>query len=182
LKSTKFSEIPTKRLKKAMKQCAYCGGENADDAVRCYGCGTEEFKTDAPAEAPKQDEQEEFVTVFSCQRLTDADIIAGRLEAAGIETFVPDEFLMQTIGFNLNTYGFVRVQVHRKDYASAKELCAVAVEPGGTPSDGKASTESSGVGEASEDAQNGKQCVACDAMIPDAARQCPKCGWTQPGN
>ena len=165
-----------------MKQCAYCGGENEDDAVRCSGCGTEEFKTEAHAEAPKLDEQEEFVTVFTCQRLTDADIKVGRLEAAGIETFVPDEFLMQTIGFNLNTYGYVRVQVRRKDYASAKELCVVAVEPGETPSEGKDSMASSAGGEASEDAQNCKQCVACDAKIPEEARQCPKCGWTQPGN
>jgi len=165
-----------------MKECAHCGGENDDDAVHCSGCGTDEFKTDAPAEASKLDEQEEFVTVFTCQRQTDADIIVGRLETAGIETFVPDEFLMQMMGFNLNTYGFVRVLVRRKDYASAKELCAVAVDPGETPSEGKKSRASSAVGEASEDAQNCKHCVACDAMIPEEARQCPKCGWTQPGN
>ena len=165
-----------------MKQCAYCGGENENDAVRCSGCGTEEFKTEAPAEAPKLDEQEEFVTVFTCQRLTDADIKVGRLEAAGIETFVPDEFLMQTIGFNLNTYGYVRIQVRRKDYASAKELCAVAVDPGETPKDGKDSAAGSNVGEATEDVPGGKQCVACDAKIPKEAKLCPKCGWTQPGN
>jgi ribosomal protein L40E len=165
-----------------MKQCAYCGGKNADEAVHCSGCGTEEFKTAAPVETPKLDEQEELVTVFSCQRLSDADIITGRLRVAGIEAFVPDEFLMQTIGFNLNTYGYVRVQVRRKDYASAKELCAVAVDPAETPKDGKDSMASSAVGEASEDAQNCKHCVACDAMIPEEARQCPKCGWTQPGN
>jgi ribosomal protein L40E len=164
-----------------MKECAYCGGKNDDDAVHCSGCGTEEFKTDAPAKPLKQDEREELVTVFSCQRLTDADIVVGRLEAADIETFVPDEFLMQTIGFNLNTYGYVRVQVRRKDYASAKELCAVAGTPGETPTEGKDSKESSDVGEASEDAQNYRKCVACDAKIPQEARLCPKCGWTQPG-
>jgi len=26
-----------------MKKCAYCGRENADDAVRCRECGTQEF-------------------------------------------------------------------------------------------------------------------------------------------
>jgi hypothetical protein len=171
-----------KEAQKAMKKCAYCGLENDHNAVRCSGCGTDEFKTEAPDKAPKLDEQEEFITVFSCQRLTDADLIVGRLEAAGIETFVPDEFLMQTIGFNLNTYGFVRVQVHRKDYASAKELCAVAVEPGETSSEGNGTATSSDVGDASGDAQNCRQCVACDAKIPEGTRLCPKCGWTQPGN
>jgi ribosomal protein L40E len=164
-----------------MKECAYCGGKNEDDAVHCSSCGTEEFKTDAPVETPKLEEQEEFVTVCSCQRLTDADMIVGRLEAAGIETFVPDEFLMQTIGFNLNTYGYVRVQVRRKDYASAKELCAIAVEPVKKPTDRKKSVAASKVVEAIEDTQNRRQCVACDAMIPEEARLCPKCGWTQPG-
>ena len=165
-----------------MKLCVYCGGENDDEAARCSGCGTEEFKNDAPAETPKLDEQEELVTVFSCQRLTDADIIVGRLEAAGIESFVPDEFLMQTIGFNLNTYGYVRVQVRRKDSASARELCAVAVDPPKKPSAGKDSAAGSNDGEASEDAQSGRRCVACDAMIPEEATLCPKCGWTHPGN
>lgn len=164
-----------------MKECAYCGGKNEDDAVHCSGCGTEEFKTDAPAEIPKLDEREEFVTVFSCQRLPDADLIVGRLEAAGIETFVPDKFLMQTIGFNLNSYGYVRVQVRRKDYANAKELCAIAVEPDEKPAEEKRTVAETEVADAAEDAQNRKQCVACDAMIPEEARLCPKCGWTQPG-
>jgi RNA polymerase subunit RPABC4/transcription elongation factor Spt4 len=164
-----------------MKECAYCGGKNEDDAVRCSGCGTDEFKTDAPVELPKLDEPEEFVTVFSCQRLTDADLIVGRLEAAGIETFVPDEFLMQTTGFNLNSYGYVRVQVHRKDYASARELCAMAVEPEEKPADGKNSVSVSEAEDATEAGQNRRQCVACNAMMPEKTRLCPKCGWTQPG-
>ncbi len=165
-----------------MKECAYCGGRNEDEAVRCSGCGTDEFKTDAPIATPKLDEQEEFVTVFSCQKLPEADFLVGRLEAAGIETFMPDENLMQTIGLNLNTYGYVRVQVHRKDYASARELCATAVEPDEKPPAGKNSVAGSEVVEATEDAQNRRQCVACNARIPEEARLCPKCGWTQPGN
>ena len=165
-----------------MKECAYCGGENYDAAVRCSGCGTDKFMTDAAAGAPRLAGQEEFVTAFTCQRLTDTDIMVGRLGAAGIETFVPDEFLMQTIGFNLNTYGYVRVQVRRKDYESARELCAAAVEPGEKLTGGKDSAAGSAVGEASEDAQNCRPCVACEASIPEEAGQCPKCGRTQPGS
>jgi ribosomal protein L40E len=165
-----------------MKECAYCGGENDDAAVRCSGCGTDEFKTEVPVEAPRLEEQEELLTVFSCQRLADADLIVGRLEAAGIETFVPDEFLMQTIGFNLNTYGYVRVQVRRKDYASAKELCAILVKPGEKSSGGKKAAAGSEIVDATKDEQHRKQCVACDVMIPEEAKLCPKCGWTQPGN
>jgi len=108
-----------------MKECAYCGRENEDAAARCRECGTEEFKTAAPAETagiPESDPSNELVTLVSTQKLVDADLILSRLEAAGIEGFIPDEFLMQTISFNLNTYGYVRVQVRRKDLETAKEL------------------------------------------------------------
>jgi hypothetical protein len=109
-----------------MKECDYCGRQDEDAAAYCSGCGLE-LKTEPPAEPlPKLDDQEELVTLATFQRLTDADLAAGRLEAAGIEVFLPDEMLMQTIGFNLNTYGYVQLQVHRKNLAGAKELLAAA--------------------------------------------------------
>ena len=51
-----------------------------------------------------------------------ADIVVGRLQAAGISAFLPDENLMQTIGWNFNTFGYVRVQVSPNDYDAAKTL------------------------------------------------------------
>lgn len=110
-----------------MKQCAYCGRENNDAALNCSECGLDEFKGDAAANIPdERDKEEQLVTLTRCQRLIDADLMAGRLEAAGIESFIPDQFLMQVDGFALNTYGYVRVQVRQKDYASAKALIADA--------------------------------------------------------
>jgi len=111
-----------------MKECLYCGRENADDAVYCCECGKDEFKTNAPADAAASDLNEEMVTLVSVQKLVDADLILSRLEASGIEGFIPDEFLLQTIGFNLNTYGYVRVQVRRKDFEKAKELLSTPNE------------------------------------------------------
>ncbi len=61
-----------------------------------------------------------FVTLITCGTLLEADVIAGRLGTAGIPTFIPDEFLSQAVSWNLNTYGYVRVQVAPKDYESAK--------------------------------------------------------------
>ena len=156
-----------------MKECAYCGRENDDQAVHCSECGTDEFKTDAPAGADDRlSPQDELVTLIRCERLSDADLVVSRLETAGIEAFIPDEFLAQTIGFNLNTYGYVRVLVHRKDYESAKALVAKPAEP--------AKPESSAAGNEIGDPRNGKLCVACSAAIPESSRVCPKCGWTQP--
>jgi hypothetical protein len=112
-----------------MKKCGYRGHENPDDAALCSGCGTDEFEKEAPVETVEPDHQNDLVQLTTCPMLADADLIVSRLAGAGIGAFIPDEFLMQNIGFNLNTYGYVRVQVRRKDFASAKELLS-APEPG----------------------------------------------------
>lgn len=57
-----------------------------------------------------------------CRTLAEADLIVSRLRAAGIEAFLPDECLMQTVAWNFNTYGYVRVQISPKDYDAAREL------------------------------------------------------------
>jgi Putative prokaryotic signal transducing protein len=113
-----------------MKECAYCGRQNEDAAMRCQECGTDEFKTGALAKVidPEPDPKDELVTLLSARNLPEADLIKGRLGAAGVEVFIPDEFLMQAVGFNLNTFGYVRVQVLRKDLAKAKELLSAPGE------------------------------------------------------
>ena len=68
------------------------------------------------------DRQKGWVTLARCRTLLAADMVASRLRAAGIEAFLPDEFLMQTVGWNVNTYGYVRVQVSPKDYVSARNI------------------------------------------------------------
>jgi hypothetical protein len=117
-----------------MKRCSYCGRENNEDAACCYECGTEFQRPSEPVPVePKRPEYEfapiseadrenDFVTLVKCGSLIAADIVAGRLRAAGIEALIPDEHLMQAIGFNLNTFGYVRVQVPPKDYEAARDL------------------------------------------------------------
>ena len=118
-----------------MKKCSYCGRENGDEAVDCGECGTEFARASEPprpealkppryvfAPLSAADRQKDLVTLVTCGTLLAADIVAGRLRAAGIEAFIPDEFLMQVGAFNPNTYGFVRVQVAPKEYEAAKDL------------------------------------------------------------
>ena len=125
-----------------MKKCAYCGKENTVDAIHCRECGTE-FKSSASVDTPVEPEtpksesvseklqfvtptpeemEKHLVTLLRCRTLVEADLLVARLESAGIRTFLPDQFLMQTINWNLNTYGYVRVQVSPKDYEAAKEF------------------------------------------------------------
>lgn len=123
-----------------MKKCDYCGKENTDDAIHCRECGTE-FKSPASVDTAAEPETPEFaaeklqfvtptpeemekhlVTLLRCRTLVEADLLAARLESAGIRTFLPDQFLMQSVGWNLNTFGFVRIQVSPQDYEAAKEF------------------------------------------------------------
>ncbi len=115
-----------------MKTCDYCGRKNSDEVVCCSGCGRNDvFKADAPPELPKLDAQDEFVTLATCQNLPAADQMVTCLDAAGIEAFVPDESLMQWLPFFYTiTFGFIRVQVRRKDLSRAQELLSDA-EPEG---------------------------------------------------
>ncbi len=70
--------------------------------------------------------QQDLVVLMTCRTLLEADMIVTRLDAADIPAFIPDQFLMQTISWNLNTYGFVRVQVSPKDYEAAKNFLLMA--------------------------------------------------------
>jgi len=119
-----------------MKLCAYCGRENTDEAIRCTECGTEEFKDSAMTDPPPANRpfilefgpltpeamQKDFITLIKCRTLAEADLIVSGLQGAGIDAFIPDQFLMQAICWNLNTYGYVRVQISPKDYEAAKEF------------------------------------------------------------
>jgi len=105
-----------------MKKCSYCGRENPDNASNCSGCGLDEWESAPNVSVEPEEELDDLVLLTTCPKLSDADLIVSRLEAAGISSIIPDEHLMQNIGFNLNTYGYVRVQVRRQDFAAAKAL------------------------------------------------------------
>src|SRR4051812_44686542 len=122
-----------------MDVCTYSGRENIGNASSCPQCGKAEFKTITPPQTsgvpiskPKRElefvplnpneAESDFVTLLRCRTLLEADLIVSRLESTGIQAFIPDQFLMQTISWNVNTYGFVRVQVPPSVYSAAKEL------------------------------------------------------------
>jgi hypothetical protein len=102
-----------------MKESDHRGKEHEGDAVTPKGQSAPaklEFMTPT-AEEMKMD----LVTLIKCRTLMDADMIVAQLDSAGIPAFIPDQFLMQNIAFNVNTYGYVRIQVSPKDFEAAKE-------------------------------------------------------------
>lgn len=123
-----------------MNKCSYCGAVYADDVLECPIDHTplvEQQAAPAPVSTPvpepdrpdyefvpssAAERQQDLVTLVRCGTLLAADLVVSRLRAARIEAYIPDECLMQTIGFNLNTFGYVRVQVAPHDYERAKDL------------------------------------------------------------
>ena len=119
-----------------MKPCAYCGRENLEDATRCCDCGTVEWNMSAlkvsltikppyvfpQRELTREQMQMHLTTLVVCRTLAEADTIVSVLAGAGISAVIPDEYLMQAACWNLNTYGFVRVQIAPKDYENAAGL------------------------------------------------------------
>jgi len=73
-----------------------------------------------------EDRKNDLATLIRCRTLLEADMIVARLESANIPAFIPDEFLMQAISWNVNTYGYVRVQVSPDDYDAAKEFLSAS--------------------------------------------------------
>ena len=123
-----------------MKTCPYCGAEYPDSTLCCVIDQTPLSPPPAPrtvshpvtnpsprtefelATLTEEQMQMDLVTLVRCGTLISADLIASRLRAAGIETFIPDQSLAQTMGFNLNAVGYVRVQVSPADYDRAKDI------------------------------------------------------------
>ncbi len=126
-----------------MKDCSYCGATNEDSAVHCRGCGQNEFriapakKSPPPEPKPRspvtaraltaEEQAQAVVTLCSCRTLEEADAMVSRLKSFGIEALLPDEFLQQAVAWNLNTYGYVRVQVPTAQYPQAAE--ALQLDP-----------------------------------------------------
>jgi hypothetical protein len=131
-----------------MNKCSYCGAEYSDDVLECpidhtplVEPGVRPAPHSPPSSGPARpdyeftplsaaDRKKDLVTLVRCGTLVAADLVVSRLEAAGIQAFIPDEFLMQAIGFNLNTFGYVRVQVATKDYGAARDLLS-GIDRGG---------------------------------------------------
>jgi hypothetical protein len=114
-----------------MKKCPHCGAEYPDGTIECPIDHNPVSAKSPAAESQKasyefapvspEHMQQDLVTLVTCVNLVAADLVVSRLRAADIEAFIPDEFLMQSVGLT-NTFGYVRVQVSPKDYEAAKAL------------------------------------------------------------
>lgn len=170
-----------------MKQCSYCGQQNDDAAVRCSGCGTS-FPSPAPAATDERllDPALSLVTVATLHNLPEAELLLARLEAAGIEACIPEEYSAQVFSAII-PFELVTVRVAAKDAEEAKAIVAdLQTAPISAPADGPdadnlvAAESPNAASVAAANLGDAVPCVSCRALIPKDARLCPKCGWTQP--
>jgi len=111
-----------------MKTCPHCGHVNEDNATACAGCGAALANRSAskvdpqlkdPALAPK------IVATFS--NLEQASVLKARLEAAGLEAWIPEEYEPQVFSAVIPLER-ITVRVATKDYEAAQ---AVLAQPAG---------------------------------------------------
>ena len=107
-----------------MKTCSYCGHADEDAAANCAGCGTTYTAAKADADAPAlADPAENLVVVARCRTSVEAYLLRSRLEAAGIEACVPEEFTPQIFWYAVpSPLEQVTVRVRARDIGAALQV------------------------------------------------------------
>ena len=112
-----------------MKECAYCGQQNADEIVACVICGTELLPQKTAELAPQLvdpqllDPALNLVIVGTYRNVVEATVVKTRLEAAGIEACIPEEYTPQIFWYAVpSPLERVTVRVAAKDYETARQI------------------------------------------------------------
>src|SRR5689334_14952645 len=107
----------------AMKKCAYCGQENGEGATTCSGCGKGLALQTRETDPQLLDPGLSPVVVARFSNLQEASLLVARLDAAGIEAFIPEEYGEQVFS---GVVGLERltVRVAAKDSEAAKAIVA----------------------------------------------------------
>jgi len=173
-----------------MKTCSHCAQENDDTAIACLECGTEFAAPEIPEDPNRLlDPALSLAVVATFRNVVDAGLFRARLEAAGIEACIPEEYTPQIVwNVTPSPVETVTVRVAAKDYEEAKTLLADYVDTSiiaALPLEQEAEAQIGNVPLEKQDkaitrSQGQTECVACGAIIPDTAKLCPKCGYTQP--
>ena len=116
-----------------MKTCSYCGRQNDATAVVCSECGTGVVSLPAPeVDAQLSDPAGALVIVGSFNTMAQASLLSTRLEAAGIEACIPEEYATQIFS-NVIPLGCVTVRVAAKDFEAAQAIATGMAETEPSP-------------------------------------------------
>src|SRR5882724_10416485 len=107
-----------------MKTCSHCGQENDETAMACSECGTEFAAPEMPEDPARlRDPTLSLTVVATFRNVVDAGLFRARLETAGIEACIPEEYTPQIVwNVTPSPVETVTVRVTVKDYEAAKAL------------------------------------------------------------
>jgi hypothetical protein len=103
-----------------MKECSYCGHSNNDAATVCEECGSA-FPVPEQTDPQLTDPAESLVILKTFDDVPQASLLKDRLEQAGIEACIPEEFDTSPFG-NFKPQVRVTVRVSQKDLQAAREI------------------------------------------------------------
>lgn len=103
-----------------MKECSYCGHGNNDAATVCEECGSA-FPVAEVTDPKLTDPAESLVILKTFDDVPQASLLKDRLEQAGIEASIPEEFDTSPFG-NFKPQIRVTVRVAKKDLQAAREV------------------------------------------------------------
>lgn len=108
-----------------MKKCPYCGKEYPDEALVCAIDETELLSDNPEPKLKDPDSELSLVIVGTYRTVVDATLVMTRLQAAGIEACIPEEYTPQ-IFWNIipSPLESVTVRVAAKDYEEARRILA----------------------------------------------------------
>ena len=109
-----------------MKNCTYCGRENADEANFCLECGTE-FTAEEPRPAADEGSMN-LVTISTAFNPADAQLTRTRLEVAGFHAVVMNELSALSMDGYALAAGGIRVQVPEGEAAEARAFLETSID------------------------------------------------------
>ena len=117
-----------------MKKCAYCGRDNADEALNCSECGTEFERAVKPPEVTnaKPHDEEKTLTIRIFSNYDQAGIAAAKLEAHGIKCWVNAD---DCGGWYSNLTAAVGVRLHVRE--TDAELAVAVLDAKPTPAESR---------------------------------------------
>ena len=116
-----------------MKTCSYCGRQNDDTAIACSECGTGMVSLPVPeVDAQLSDPAAALVIVGNFNTMAQASLLSTCLEAAGIESCIPEEYATQIFS-NVIPLGCVTVRVAAKDFEAAQAIAVAMAQTEPSP-------------------------------------------------